>query len=51
MFDPENPVPFAGFVEANSQHIGGIGVLQGTAPNDLHHQCVVARGVAPVFGM
>lgn len=38
MGTPENPVPFAGFVEANSQHVGGIGVLEGTAPNDLHAQ-------------
>jgi hypothetical protein len=38
MFDQENPIPFAGFVEANSQHIGGIGVLEGTAPNEIHLQ-------------
>ena len=38
MFDQENPIPFAGFVEANSQHIGGIGVLEGRAPNDIHLQ-------------
>ena len=28
---PENPVPFAGLVEANSQHLGGIAVLEGAA--------------------
>ncbi len=38
MFDVENPIPFAGFVEANSQHIGGIGVLEGSAPNEVHLQ-------------
>ena len=38
MVDQKNPIPFAGFVEANSQHIGGIGVLEGKAPNDIHFQ-------------